>query len=102
MRHLLTFMVIIGLFVVAFTIAPAITNPTGLVIAEGLEENESQENKLPNFRIYTKAECDTVSDFVICHDELFAQCGEIEYRLPNGEDLGDGIFPKDWVDPRNG
>jgi len=98
MKHILTFLIVIGVFAIAFTIAPALTNPTGFVIAG--EESEEEKEELPSFRIYTKAECTNVSDFIICHDELFASCGNLEYKLPRNEVNGKGIFPIDWEDPR--
>lgn len=95
MKHILTFMVIIAIFAIAFIIAPALTNPTGLVIADADKE------ELLTFRTYTKAICENVSNFIVCHDELFANCGGFEYRLPKNEVNGNGVFDKDWVDPRN-
>lgn len=97
MKHILTILVIIAIFAIAFIVTPALINPTGLVVAE---DNEGKE-ELPSFRTYTKAVCDNVSGFVLCHDELFASCGGFEYRLPKNEINGKGIFDKDWEDPRN-
>ena len=97
MKHILTFLFIIAIFAIAFIVAPTLTNPTGFVVAE---DNESKE-ELPSFRIYTKAVCENVSGFVLCHDELFASCGNFEYRLPKNDVDGTGIFDKDWEDPRN-
>ena len=99
MKHILTFLIVIAVFAISFTLAPTISNPTGFVTSDGEEETVEE---IPSFRIYTKAECSNVSDFIICHDELFAQCGGLEYKLPNGENLGSGIFPADWEDPRDG
>ena len=63
MKHILTFLLILAVFALAYTIAPALTSPTGLVVAdEGPEVEE-----LPSFRIYTKAECSNVSDFISCY-----------------------------------
>ena len=101
MKHILTILFIIAVFAIAFIVAPALTNPTGLVIAED-KENESNVKELPSFRTYTKAVCENVSGFIVCHDELFASCGGFEYRLPKNEVNGKGIFDKDWKDPRIG
>ena len=95
MRHILLILLIIGIIGISFLLSPSLLSPTGLVIAE------TEEEELPNFRIYTKAICDNVSDFIICHDELFASCGDFEYRLPKNEVNGNGIFDKNWEDPRN-
>lgn len=95
MKHILIFMFVIGIFAIAFIVAPAITSPTGFVVeTEGKEE-------LPSFRLYTKAVCEDISGFVVCHDELFANCGGLEYRLPKNEVNGEGVFDKDWKDPRD-
>ena len=99
MRHLLVILFVIAIFAIAFIVTPSLINPTGFVVAEDEEENDA--NELPNFRIYTKAVCDDVSGFIVCHDELFASCGSFEYRLPKNEVNGEGIFDKDWEDPRN-
>jgi len=99
MKHILTFLIIIAIIAISFTIAPALTNPTGLVVAE-TEENDNKE-EIPNFKLYTTAVCENVSDFIVCHDELFVSCGDLEYRLPKNEVNGYGIFSKDWKDPRN-
>ena len=94
MKHILTFLSIVALLVVAFIITPSLTSPTGFVVAEDNEE-------IPSFRTYTTAVCENVSGFVVCHDELFASCEGLEYRLPNDEVNGQSIFDKDWEDPRN-
>lgn len=94
MRHILVVLSIIIIFTIAFIITPSLTSPTGFVIAEDNEE-------IPSFRTYTSAVCNNVSGFIVCHDELFASCGGLEYRLPIGEVNGQGIFDKDWKDPRN-
>ena len=99
MKHILTFLFIIVIFAIAFIITPTLTNPTGFAVAED-RVNEGKE-ELPNFRIYTTAVCENVSGFIVCHDELFASCGGFEYRLPKNEVNGQGIFDKDWKDPRN-
>lgn len=103
MKRILTFLVIlivlviIGIIAIAFTITPALTNPTGLVVVE-IEENES---KVPNFRLYTRAVCKNTSGLIVCNDELFANCGGYEYVLPKNDVNGSGVFSKDWQDPRN-
>jgi len=94
MKHILLFLSIIAIFAIAFILTPSLTNPTGFVVAEDNEE-------IPSFRTYTRAVCENVSGFVVCHDELFASCEGLEYRLPNDEVNGQGIFDKDWKDPRN-
>ena len=101
MKRILVFLVIIAIFAIAFSITPVLVNPTGFVVVEDTE-NKSGEKELPAFRIYTKAVCDNVSDFVVCRDELFANCGGFEYVLPKNEVNGNGVFSKDWKDPRNG
>lgn len=98
MKHILIFSLIIAIIVIAFTITPTLTNPTGFVVAE-TKENESKE--LQNFRLYTKAVCENISDFIVCHDELFASCGSFEYKLPKNDVNGSSVFSKDWKDPRN-
>ena len=98
MKHILIFSIIIALFAIAFTAAPSLTTPTGFAVAEN-KENDSKE--LPNFRLYTKAVCENVSNFIVCRDELFASCGNLEYILPKNGANGNSIFDKDWKDPRN-
>ena len=101
MKYLLVFLLGFAIATMAFIIAPTLTNPltspTGFVVADTQEDEE----ELPAFRIYTKAVCDNVSDFIICHDELFARCGPFDYRLPDSKIDGKGIFSQDWEDPRN-
>ena len=94
MKYILLFLSIIAIFTIAFILTPSLTSPTGFVIAKDNEE-------IPSFRTYTTAVCNNVSGFVVCHDELFASCGGIEYRLPNEEVNGQSIFGKDWEDPRD-
>ena len=98
MKHILAFSFIISILAIAFMIAPTLISPTGFVVA-GNQENES-EKELSNFRIYTSAVCENISGFVVCHDELFASCGGLEYRLPENNVNGKGVFDKDWDDPR--
>ena len=118
MKYVLIILFVIAIFSIAFVIAPNLTNPTGLVVAEDTAE-EDIENELPSFRIYTKAVCVDDSGFIVCHDKLFANCegleyelprnevngtfncGGFEYKLPKNEVNGKGIFSKDWEDPRN-
>lgn len=96
---ILVFMALISaIAAIAFLMGSRLTAPTGFVAAEIEEENISE---IPSFRLYTKAICENVSSFIICHDELFASCGNFEYRLPENEVNGNGIFDKDWKDPRN-
>ena len=101
MKYLLVFLLGFAIATMAFILAPTLTNPligpTGFVVAD----TEEGKEELPTFRIYTKAICDNVSDFVLCHDELFASCGSFEYRLPKNEVNGNGFFSQDWEDPRN-
>ena len=97
MKYLLVFLFGFAIATMAFVIAPALTSPTGFVVADTEQEDEKE---LPGFRLYTKAVCENVSNFVICHDEMFANCGNFEYRLPENEVNGNGIFGKDWKDPR--
>ena len=83
---------------------------TGMIIAENAKE-------IPEFKTYTKAVCEEKNDFIFCQDELFANCNGYEFKLPRGERIpvrcgtllfelpenevdGDGIFGKDWDDPR--
>jgi len=100
MKHILTLALIAVIIAIAFIVAPSLSNPTGLVIAEDIEV-ENEQNELPDFRIYTTAVCDNVSGFVVCHDELFASCGGFEYRLPKEKVDGQAIFDEGWEDPRN-
>ena len=102
MKHimiLVSMVLVSAIIAIAFFMGSKLTNPTGFVVAESEEENISE---IPSFRLYTKAVCENVSNFIICHDELFASCGNFEYRLPENEVNGNGIFDKDWKDPRNG
>ena len=95
----LAFMVfIITMVTIAFLVGPSLTSPTGFVVAESEDENISE---IPSFRLYTKAVCENVSNFIICHDELFASCGTFEYKLPKNEINGQGVFDESWKDPRN-
>ena len=94
MKHILTFLFVIGIMAMSYIVGPALTSPTGFVVAE-------EDNELPVFRLYTSAVCENVSGFIVCHDELFASCGDFEYRLPKNEVNGVGIFSQDWEDPRN-
>ena len=95
------FMVFIAVVAaIAFLTGYTLTSPTGFVVAEDNIEEDVKE--IPSFRLYTKAVCENISNFVICHDELFASCGGFEYRLPENEVNGNGIFDKGWKDPRNG
>ncbi len=116
MKRILAFLFIITMFAIAFIAAPALVNPTGFVVAEDIEE--VKEKELPSFRIYTKAICEDESGFIMCHDELFANCEGVEYELPKDEENeifncngfefklpknevnGKGIFSKNWEDPR--
>lgn len=100
MKRLLLFLSIIAIFAIAFIITPSLTSLTGFVVAEDIG-NENKETEIPSFRTYTTAVCNNVSGFIVCHDELFASCGGFEYRLPKNEVNGQGIFSKDWEDPRN-
>src|SRR3989338_4008682 len=100
MKHImiLAFIVFISAIVaIAFLMGSRLTAPTGFAVAESEDENISE---IPSFRLYTKAVCENVSNFIICHDELFASCGGFEYRLPENEVNGNGIFDKYWKDPR--
>ena len=102
MKHIMIFVFmvfIVAIAAIAFLMG-SLTSPTGFVVAEDNVEEKIKE--IPSFRLYTKAVCDNVSNFVICHDELFASCGGFEYRLPKNEVDGNGIFGKDWEDPRKG
>lgn len=98
MKHILTVLFIAAMFAIAFIAAPALTNPTGFIVAK-TDNNKGEE--LPSFRLYTSAVCENVSGFILCHDELFAKCGDFEYMLPKNEVNGKGIFSEDWEDPRN-
>ena len=97
MKYLLVFLFGFAIATIAFIIAPTVTSPIGFVVAD-TEENKED---IPIFRIYTKAVCENVSNFIVCHDELFANCGSFEYRLPKNEVNGKVIFSQDWEDPRN-
>ena len=99
MKYIIIFLLIIAIFAIAFIITPALINPTGFVVAEE-KDNESNVKEIPIFRLYTIAVCKNVSGFVVCHDELFANCGGFEYRLPENKVNGNGIFDKNWKDPR--
>lgn len=83
---------------ISFLIGSNTPNLTGFIVAESKNESISE---IPNFRLYTKAVCENVSNFIICHDELFASCGGFEYRLPENGVNGNGIFDGDWKDPRD-
>ena len=96
MRRILTFLFILVILSLTIILVPALTSPTGLMA----QNQENNKNELPTFRMYTKAVCDNVSGFVVCHDELFANCGSIEYLLPKDNITGQGIFDKNWEDPR--
>ena len=98
MKHVLVFLFIIAIFAIAFIVFPSLSSPTGFAVAED-KDNKSKE--LPSFRLYTKAECENLSGFVVCHDELFASCGTFEYKLPKNEINGHSIFDDNWEDPRN-
>jgi|SRR3989338_9469732 len=99
MKHImiLAFIAFISAIVAIAFLMGSLTSPTGFVAAEREEESI---NEIPSFRLYTKAVCENVSNFIICHDELFANCGNFEYRLPENDVNGNGIFGKDWKDPR--
>ena len=99
MKHILAILFVVAIFASAFMIGPSLINPSGFVVVD-TEENKQED--LLSFRTYTKAICDNVSGFVVCHDELFVSCGGFDYRLPKNEVNGKGIFDKDWEDPRNG
>ena len=102
MKHTFTILFIIATFTIAFIAGNSLDSITGFVVAETAEteENDNKE-ELPTFRLYTKAVCENTSDFIVCNDELFASCGGLEYRLPKNEVNGNGVFSKDWKDPRN-
>ena len=93
---------ITAIVTISFLIGNNLTNLTGFVVAEDNVGNVVENiTEIPGFRLYTKAICKNVSNFVICHDELFASCGGFEYMLPENEVDGNGVFGKDWEDPRN-
>jgi|SRR3989338_1139170 len=96
MKYILIFLFIIVIVITAFAIKSSLTSPTGFVVAE----NKENEEEIPTFRLYTKAICNNVSGFIVCQDELFANCGGFEYKLPKNEVNGNGIFDKEWEDPR--
>ena len=101
-KFLVSFSVLL-LFIIGFILGMSSPNITGFFVADigGNRIDESLgENEIPTFRIYTKALCRNVSDFIVCRDEVYAQCGEFEYILPDTKVNGEGIFNKDWEDPR--
>jgi len=99
MKHIITFLFIIAIFGISFMIAPAVLNPTGFVVAQ--EDVDKNETKLPSFRLFTSAECQNISGFIVCHDELYASCGDVDYKLPKNGVNGKAVFDGDWIDPRN-
>jgi len=106
MNQILVSFFVLIIFVLGFILGTSSPNITGFFVADTFENGEITENigleekELPTFRIYTKAICHNVSDFVVCRDELLASCGDFEYILPNTNVNGEGIFEKDWEDPR--
>ncbi len=96
MKHVLLFMLIAAVLAVA-VITPNLQSPTGLVISQSINQTGEE---LPTFRTYTKAVCENISNFIVCHDELFANCGGFEYRLPDNR-MANDIFNQGWKDPRN-
>ena len=96
MRYILIFFLLIAIIAIASTIY-TVNNLTGFAVAS---ETESNEKEPPSFKMYTKAVCKNKSNTIVCHDELFAQCEGVEYKLPKNEVNGMGIFTKDWTDPR--
>lgn len=105
MKHILTFLIIIAIFAIGFILGLSSGNITGFAVVNAEEKTangKSLEKEIPVFRLYTKAVCENVSNFIVCRDQLFANCGNLEYILPKNEVNGNGVFEKDWKDPRNG
>ena len=98
MKHILPLLFIIAILAIVLITTSALTSPTGFVIADS---NENNAKELPSFKLYTKAVCENKTDFIVCQDELFASCGDVEYKIPKNNITGKGIFDKDWEDPRN-
>ena len=104
MRWILILFAVTAVFAIGFILGLSSGNITGFAVFNAEEKaanDKSLENELPTFRLYTKAVCDDVSNFVVCRDELFANCGGLEYILPKNEVNGNGVFGKDWKDPRD-
>ncbi len=97
LMYIIALLLIVAIITITLIIALDLTSPTGFVVAEDNEKG----NEIPTFRTYTKAVCSNASGFIVCNDELFANCGGFEYILPKNEVKGNGIFDKDWEDPRN-
>jgi len=107
MNQTLIFFIIFLIFLLGFVLGTSSQNITGFFVANVGEnslaiENNSLENELPVFRIYTKALCKNVSDFTVCWDEVYVNCGGFQYLLPESIVNGEGIFKKGWEDPRLG
>ena len=100
MKYILIFFSIIIILAVIFIVSAPSISLTGFVTAKN-EESNMGEDEIPSFRLYTKAICQNISNFIVCHDELFASCGELEYMLPKGWANGTAIFGKNWNDPRD-
>ncbi len=100
MLTLFSIAVISVILAVIFIVSSSSISLTGFVTAKN-EENNTGENEIPNFRLYTKAVCQNISNLIVCHDELFASCGEFEYLLPKSRVNGTAIFDKSWNDPRD-
>ena len=71
------------------------------------------------FKVFTKAVCERKDEETFCRDELFVKCNDKEHQIDknnpknltecdniklNLSDIyasGDGVFEKEWMDPRN-
>jgi len=111
--YFLSVLFIIMLIPLVLSIKNSAPSITGMVVAENVKED------LPEFKTYTKAVCEKDKGFIICKDELFAncngyefivpreeidpiRCGSLVFKIPENKINGIGIFEEDWKDPRNG
>ena len=74
-QYLVSFFVLL-IFILGFIFGMSSPNISGFFVADITKDNEIienktlEENEIPTFRIYTKAICHNVSDFIVCRDEV--------------------------------
>ncbi|MFH1727887.1 MAG: hypothetical protein ABIA04_05655, partial [Pseudomonadota bacterium] len=105
MNQNLVYFLVLLIFAFGFILGLSSPNITGFFVADvagnkQIVDNTSLEKEIPTFRVYTKAICNNVSGFIVCRDEILANCGDFEYILPNTKVNGKGIFEEEWKDPR--